>query len=46
MINARIHEEDIVFIRKQDTVENGEIAAIVVNNDIRATLKIIYEKCQ
>lgn len=42
MINARIHEGDIVFIRQQDTVENGEIAAVVVNNDIEATLKRFY----
>lgn len=48
MINARIHEGDIVFIRKQDIVANGEIAAVVVNNDIEATLKRFYyyaERC-
>lgn len=48
MINARIHDGDIVFIRKQDIVENGEIAAVVVNNDSEATLKRFYyytEKC-
>lgn len=42
MINARIHDGDIVFIRQQNTVENGEIAAIVVNNDSEATLKRFY----
>ena len=42
MINARIHDGDIVFIRKQDMVENGEIAAVVVNNDNEATLKRFY----
>lgn len=42
MINARIHDGDIVFIRKQDTVENGEIAAIVVNNGSEATLKRFF----
>lgn len=42
MINARIHDGDIVFIRKQDTVENGEIAAVVVNNDSEATLKRFF----
>ena len=42
MINARIHDGDIVFIRQQDTVENGEIAAVVVNNDSEATLKRFY----
>lgn len=48
MINARIHEGDIVFIRKQDIVDNGEIAAVVVNNESEATLKRFYyyaEKC-
>ena len=33
---------DIVFIHKQDIVENGEIAAVVVNNDSEATLKRFY----
>lgn len=42
MINARIHDGDIVFIRRQDIVENGEIAAVVVNNDNEATLKRFY----
>lgn len=48
MVNARIHDGDIVFIRKQDIVDNGEIAAVVVNNDSEATLKRFYyyaEKC-
>ncbi|MCM1048334.1 MAG: helix-turn-helix domain-containing protein [Clostridiales bacterium] len=39
MINARIHNGDIVFIKRQDTVNNGEIAAISVNNGTPATLK-------
>lgn len=42
MINARIFDGDIVFIRKQDMVENGEIAAVVVNHDSEATLKRLY----
>lgn len=42
MINARIMDGDIVFIRKQPTVENGEIAAVVVNNESEATLKRFY----
>ncbi len=42
MIGARIHDGDIVFIRKQDIVDNGEIAAVVVNNDNEATLKRFY----
>lgn len=40
MINARIHDGDIVFIRKQPTVENGEIAAVAIEDE--ATLKRFY----
>lgn len=40
MINARIHDGDIVFIRKQDTVENGEIAAVIIGDE--ATLKRVF----
>lgn len=42
MINARIHDGDIVFIHRQDIVENGEIAAVVVNHDSEATLKRFF----
>ena len=42
MIGARILDGDIVFIREQDMVENGEIAAVVVNNDSEATLKRFF----
>lgn len=38
MINARIFDGDIVYIRQQDTVQSGEIAA-VLNGDSEATLK-------
>ena len=37
MINARIFNGDIVYIRQQDTVENGEIAAVLIDGE--ATLK-------
>lgn len=40
MINARINDGDIVFIREMPIVENGEIAAVVVDNE--ATLKRVY----
>lgn len=42
MIGARILDGNIVFIKKQDMVENGEIASVVVNNDGEATLKQLY----
>ena len=40
MINARIHDGDIVFIRSQEMVENGEIAAVIIDDE--ATLKRLY----
>ena len=40
MVGARIYDGDIVFIRSQSTVENGEIAAVVINDE--ATLKRVY----
>ena len=41
MINARIFDGDIVFIREQPDVENGEIAAVLIDNE--ATLKRVYK---
>ncbi len=40
MIGARIYDGDLVFIKKQPRVENGEIAAVLI--DDRATLKRVY----
>lgn len=40
MINARILSGDIVFIRQQPMVENGEIAAVIIGDE--ATLKRVY----
>ena len=40
MIGARINDGDIIFIRKQPTVENGQIAAVLIENE--ATLKRFY----
>lgn len=37
MINARIYDGDIVYIRQQPTVEDGEIAAVLIEDE--ATLK-------
>ena len=41
MINARIYDGDLVFIRRQSEVENGEIAAVLINNEV--TLKRLYK---
>lgn len=40
MINARIFDGDIVYIRQQADVSNGEIAAVLVDSE--ATLKRVY----
>lgn len=37
MINARIFDGDIVYIRQQEEVQNGEIAAVLIDDE--ATLK-------
>lgn len=39
MINARIFDGDIVYIRQQEAVDNGEIAAVLIDGE--ATLKRI-----
>lgn len=41
MIDARIQDGDIVFIRQQPSVENGEIAAVLIGNEV--TLKRFYK---
>lgn len=40
MIGARIYDGDIVFIRSQESVDNGEIAAVIIDDE--ATLKRVY----
>lgn len=40
MIGARIFDGDLVFIRAQESVDNGEIAAVIINDE--ATLKRVY----
>lgn len=40
MVNARIYEGDIVFIKEMPIVENGDIAAVIINDE--ATLKRVY----
>jgi repressor LexA len=41
MIGARIHEGDLLLIRKQPEVENGEIAAVLIGEE--AFLKRVYK---
>lgn len=40
MIGARIYDGDIVFIHKQEMVDDGEIAAVLIDDE--ATLKQVY----
>lgn len=42
MIGARILDGDIVLIRQQPDVEDGEIAAVLIDNE--ATLKRVHKK--
>ena len=41
MINAHIFDGDLVFIKEQPDVDNGEIAAVVIDDE--ATLKRVYK---
>lgn len=40
MVNARIHDGDIVFIKKDEPVEDGQIYAVAIDDE--ATLKRVY----
>ncbi len=40
MRDARIYDGDTVFIKKQSSVDNGEIAAVIIDDE--ATLKRVY----
>ena len=40
MTGARIYDGDLVLVKKQESVDNGEIAAVVVEGE--ATLKRVY----
>lgn len=44
MINARIREGDLLLIRRQDDVESGEIAAVLIDEE--AVLKRVYKNEQ
>lgn len=44
MIDARIYDGDLVYLRQQEEVENGEIAAVLIEDgcEREATLKRVY----
>lgn len=41
MINARIFDGDLVFIKQQSDIDSGEVAAILIDDEI--TLKRVYK---
>ncbi len=43
MINARIHDGDLVLVRKQSDVQTGDIAVVVIDDE-EATLKRVLKK--
>ena len=40
MVNARIFDGDILFVRKQESVDDGEIAVVLIDDE--ATVKRVY----
>lgn len=42
MVGARINDGDFVYVKCQPDVENGEIAAVLIDNE--ATLKRVYKR--
>lgn len=42
MINVRIYDGDLVYIRHQSDVDNGQIAAVIIDGE-EATLKRVYK---
>lgn len=40
MINARIYDGDLIFVKQCDHVENGEIAVVAIHDEV--TLKRVY----
>lgn len=45
MIDARIYDGDIVYVKEQPDIENGEIAVVLIDNqsESRSTLKRVYK---
>jgi len=42
MVGARIFDGDIVYIKQQNTVENGEIAAVIIAGEEEAIIRRYY----
>ena len=41
MIGARIYDGDIIFVKQQDDVEDGELAAVLIDDE--AMLKRVFK---
>ncbi len=46
MIDVGITDDDILIIRKQDAVNDGDIAVVVIPEQEQATLKRVFRKPQ
>ena len=44
MIDAMVNEDDIVIMRKQNQVNNGDMAAVWITPDDTTTLKYFYNE--
>lgn len=42
MIDARINDGDLIFVKKQEMVENGEIAVVLIDDEVTLK-KVLYE---
>lgn len=42
MIEARIFDGDLIFVKKQDIVDNGEIAVVLIDDEVTLK-KVLYE---
>lgn len=43
MIEARIYPQDLIYVRKQNRVENGEIAVILVDEEVTVK-RVFYDR--
>lgn len=46
MVGARIHDGDLVFVRKQEMVDNGEIAVVAIEDKIMLSQVYYYPERQ
>ena len=43
MINARIMEGDVLYCRKQDTIEHNEIAVVLINDEEATCKRVLFK---